>query len=57
MCEMTYDKKTAYMFLEKIDDLLKKTFTQNEINESISFSLDKKFKPLLNSTMVIQLLI
>ena len=53
MCEMNYEKKTAYMFLEKINDLLKNTFNQNEINESISFSLDNKFKPMLHSTMVI----
>ena len=52
MCDKNYDKTQAFLFLEKINDLFINTFTDKEINEAISYSLDHKFKPLINTSMV-----
>ncbi len=53
MCDNNYDKTQAFLFLEKISDLLIKTFTEKDLNEAISYSLDQNFKPLIHTTMVL----
>lgn len=52
MTDKSYDKTNAFLFLEKIADLLSKTFTEKEIENSVSYGLDSKFKPLINNAMV-----